>query len=219
MSELGSNEGQGQEQKTPFFDSSKISDKKDVEHFSNVEGAAERAKAAERARKAAEKEAQEVHAADIRAASEQLKKEEKGEKKSKKKIIVFVIILAILAALGVLGAWLIGKSAENARNEKDSAAIELAQSIYVEAEDIRLGGSYDDAKQKFEDALQSCTREERIFITLKYAEYIASMEYDSNKAFSMIDDVKNEAQSDLEKEYVESSEYLVKLYSGEYGDD
>ena len=213
MSELGSNEGQGQEQKTPFFDSSKISDKKDVEHFSNVEGAAERAKAAERARKAAEKEAQEVHAADIRAASEQLKKEEKGEKKSKKKIIVFVIILAILAALGVLGAWLIGKSAENARNEKDSAAIELAQSIYVEAEDIRLGGSYDDAKRKFEDALQSSTREEKIFITIKYAEYVAFLEYDESAAKSLIGKIEGQVQTEIEKEYLETGKRNIELYT------
>ena len=31
MSELGQNEGQEQDKNTPFFDSSKISDKKDVE--------------------------------------------------------------------------------------------------------------------------------------------------------------------------------------------
>ena len=77
MSELGLKEGQGQDEKTPFFDSSKITDKKTTEHFSNVEGAAERAKQAERARIAAEKEAREVHAADIRAASEQMKKAQK----------------------------------------------------------------------------------------------------------------------------------------------
>ena len=83
MSEEGLNKGQGQDQetKTPFFDSSEISKKENVEHFTNVAGAEERAKAAERAKKAAEAEAREVHEADVRAASEQMKKAENGEKK------------------------------------------------------------------------------------------------------------------------------------------
>ena len=112
MSELGLKEGQGQDEKTPFFDSSKISDKKATEHFANVEGAAERAKQAERARIAAEKEAREVHAADIRAASEQMKKTQKAEKTPNKAsgvfagnhkwLFIIILLVAILATVGIV---------------------------------------------------------------------------------------------------------------------
>lgn len=222
MSELGSKEGQGQDEKTPFFDSSKISDKKATEHFANVEGAAERAKQAERARIAAEKEAREVHAADIRAASEQMKKAQKAESGKKGGIAKFlfggwhkIVTIVILLALVAGGVFLVIRNipeSEEVKLEKDRAAQELAQSIYVEAEDIRLDGSYEDAKKKFEDALNNCSREEKIFITTKYAEYIAFMEYDAETANSMVDGVATSAETDLEKESVEDAYNMIGLY-------
>lgn len=224
MSELGQNEGQEQNEKATFFDSAKISEKKDVEHFSNVEGAEERAKAAERARKAAEKEAAEVHAADVRAAAEQMKKAE-DKRAGKKggilgflfggwhKIVTIVVILAIIAGAVPLIFKSIPESEEKIL-ERDDLAIERAQMIYVEAEKVRLGGSYEDAKVKFEEALKDCNREENIFITIKYAEYIASMEYDRKTADSMLDSVEGLAQTEIEKEYILVGRGNVKQYSG-----
>lgn len=224
MSELGQNEGQEQNEKATFFDSAKISEKKDVEHFSNVEGAEECAKAAERARKAAEKEAAEVHAADVRAAAEQMKKAE--DKQTGKrggilgflfggwhKIVTIVVILAIIAGAVPLIFKSIPESEEKIL-ERDDLAIERAQMIYVEAEKVRLGGSYEDAKVKFEEALKDCNREENIFITIKYAEYIASMEYDRKTADSMLDSVEGLAQTEIEKEYILVGRGNVKQYSG-----
>lgn len=224
MSELGQNEGQEQNEKATFFDSAKISEKKDVEHFSNVEGAEERAKAAERARKAAEKEAAEVHAADVRAAAEQMKKAEDKQTGKRGGILGFlfggwhkwvtiVVILAIIAGAVLLIFKSIPESEEKIL-ERDNLAIERAQMIYVEAEKVRLGGSYEDAKVKFEKALKDCNREENIFITIKYAEYIASMEYDRKTADSMLDSVEGLAQTEIEKEYVLVGRGNVKQYSG-----
>ncbi len=224
MSELGSKEGQEQNENAPFFDSAKISDKKDVEHFSNVEGAEERAKAAERAKKAAEKEAAEVHAADVRAASEQMKKAE-DEQSGKRggilgflfggwhKIVTIVVILAIIAG-GVLLIFKSMPESEEKILERDNLAIGRAQSIYNDAEVVRLDGSYEDAKKKFEDALKDCNREEKIYITVKYAEYIASLEYDAEKAYSMIDDIKNELKTDNEKDCVRIGLDNIKNYTG-----
>ena len=222
MSESGQNEGQEQDKNTPFFDSAKITDKKDVEHFANVEGAEERARKAEQAKKAAEKEAQEVHAADVRAASEQLKKQENGGKKGGivgflfggwHKIVTIVVLL-ILVAGGIFLAIRSIPESEEAKLEKDKAAIEYAQNIYTEAEEVRLGGSYDDAKKKFEDALVNCSREEKIFITIKYAEYIAFIEYDAGTANLMIDEIENMVQTDIEKEYINTGRLNVEQYSG-----
>ena len=223
MSELGSKEGQGQDEKTPFFDSSKITDKKATEHFSNVEGAAERARQAERARIAAEKEAREVHTADIRAASEQMKKAQKAESRKRggivkflfggwHKIVTIIIILALIAG----GIFLIVKNtpeSEEVKLEKDMAALDFAQSIYVEAEDIRLSESYQGAKQKFEDALNDCSREEKIFITIRYAEYIAFMEYDAETANSMVESVEAIAETELEKDSVRSAYLIIESYT------
>lgn len=224
MSELGQNEGQEQNEKATYFDSAKISEKKDVEHFSNVEGAEERAKAAERAKKAAEKEAAEVHAADVRAAAEQMKKAEDKQAGKKGGILGFlfggwhkIVTIAVILVIIAGGVSLIFKSIPESEEkilERDDLAIERAQMIYVEAEKVRLGGSYEDAKVKFEEALKDCNREEKIFITIKYAEYIASMEYDRKTADSMLDSVEGLVQTEIEKEYVLVGRGNVKQYSG-----
>lgn len=222
MSELGQNEGQEQNEKATFFDSVKISEKKDVEHFSNVEGAEERAKAAERARKAAEKEAAEVHAADVRAAAEQMKKAENKQAGKKGGILGFlfggwhkIVTIVVLLALLVGGVFLVIRNipeSEEAKIEKDYAAMDYAQSIYLEAEEIRLGGSYEDAKLKFEEALKNCSREEKIFITIKYAEYIADIEYNGEVANSMISDIESITETELEKEYIKGAYNVIEVY-------
>lgn len=224
MSELGQNEGQEQNEKTTFFDSAKISEKKDVEHFSNVEGAEERAKAAERARKAAEKEAAEVHAADVRAAAEQMKKAEDKQAGKKGGILGFlfgswhkIVTIMVLLVLVVGGAFLLTHSSgesDEAIAERGRSAAARAQAIYDEAEGIRLDGTYEEAKKKFEDALVDCNREEKIYITVRYAEYVAFIGQDSEAAYALIDSVKNETKTDQEKECVSNGLRSVEMYTG-----
>lgn len=224
MSELGQNEGQEQNEKTTFFDSAKISEKKDVEHFSNVEGAEERARAAERARKAAEKEAAEVHAADVRAAAEQMKKAEDKQAGKKGGIlgflfggwhkIVTIVVLLVLVAGGVFLLMHSSGESDEAIAERGRSAAARAQAIYDEAEGIRLDGTYEEAKKKFEDALVDCNREEKIYITVRYAEYVAFIGQDSEAAYALIDSVKNETKTDQEKECVSNGLRSVEMYTG-----
>lgn len=225
MSELGQNEGQEQSKDAPFFDSSKIANKKDVEHFANVEGAEERARKAEQAKKAAEKEAQEVHAADIRAASEQMKKQENAETSRKRggvigflfggwhKIVTIVVLLA-LAVGGVFLFMLTTGESEEAITERGRSAAARAQAIYDEAEGVRQDGTYEEAKKKFEDALVDCNREEKIYITVRYAEYVAFVGQDSETAYALIDSVKNETKTDQEKECISNGLRSVEMYTG-----
>ena len=224
MSEFGQNEGQEQNEKATFFDSAKISEKKDVEHFSNVEGAEERAKAAERARKAAEKEAAEVHAADVRAAAEQMKKAEDKQSGKKGGIlgflfggwhkIVTIVVLLVLVAGGVFLLMHSSGESDEAIAERGRSAAARAQAIYDEAEGIRLDGTYEEAKKKFEDALVDCNREEKIYITVRYAEYVAFIGQDSEAAYALIDSVKNETKTDQEKECVSNGLRSVEMYTG-----
>ena len=224
MSELGQNEGQEQNEKATFFDSAKIPEKKDVEHFSNVEGAEERAKAAERARKAAEKEAAEVHAADGRAAAEQMKKAEDKQAGKKGGSLGFlvggwhkIVAIMVLLMLVVGGVFLLMHSwgeSDEAIAERGRFAAARAQAIYDEAEGIRLDGTYEEAKKKFEDALVDCNREEKIYITVRYAEYVAFVGQDSEAAYALINSVKNETKTDQEKECVSNGLRSVEMYTG-----
>ena len=216
MSELGTNQGQNEDKNDPVFDSSKLSGKQNTEHFTNIKGAEARAKAEEKAKIDAKKAADAAHQKDVRNAVK--------ENTTKKgaiyflfagwhKIVTIIAILLILAGVGFLIFNSI-QGSESAIAERDSAAMLRAQEVYVEAENVRLAGSYDDAKQKFEDALKKCNREEKIFITAKYAEYVASMEYDSDAAYAMLDNVKSETKNETEEQYISVAYSNVKVYTG-----
>ena len=182
MSELGPKEGQGQDEKTPFFDSSKITDKKTTEHFSNVEGAAERAKQAERARIAAEKEAREVHAADVRAASEQMKKAQKAESGKKGGIVKFlsggwhkIVTIVILLGLIAGGIFLIINSPEepySSKKEKDIVAFAAAGEVESKARTVfdidSNEETYREAKNIYESAIEKSDKREKVFLKIMY---------------------------------------------------
>lgn len=215
MSELGLKEGQGQDEKTPFFDSSKISDKKATEHFANVEGAAERAKQAERARIAAEKEAREVHAADIRAASEQMKKAQKAESGKKggiakflfggwHKIVTIVILLGLIAG----GIFLIINSPEesySSKKEKDEAALAAADEVEDNARtvfDINSNEeTYREAKNIYESAIEKSDKREKVFLKIMYADFIYKNTRDFDLAVSMLDGIDEEIDTEVAADY------------------
>ncbi len=221
MSELGQNEGQGQDEKTPFFDSAKISDKKDVEHFSNVEGAEERAKAAERAKKAAEKEAAEVHASDVRAASEQMKQAEK-EKSSKKggilgflfggwhKIVTIAILLIVLALAVVFSLKKTNKEEVEDRTSIESYYAELDERVKQSHWDRE---TYIDAANELKEKRDTATNNEAAYYYgLYYARFVFDNGIsvnDSKVAFTEIPEKDN-------INYEESCElkyFYYKVYS------
>lgn len=216
MSELGLKEGQGQDEKTPFFDSSKISDKKATEHFANVEGAAERAKQAERARIAAEKEAREVHAADIRAASEQMKKAQKAEKTSNKAsgvfagnhkwLFIIILLVAILATVGIVYYFAsTSKTKEEQVEEKVESFKENCNS------EIRENEYCFEALDDFEAYISNEKNLDAKVILLKnYEEYVMSEFGDAGRVKDFLDE-------NISGEYTErNKEDLCGIYKDLY---
>lgn len=215
MSELGQNEGQEQNEKTTFFDSAKISEKKDVEHFSNVEGAEERAKAAERARKAAEKEAAEVHAADVRAAAEQMKKAE--DKQTGKrggilgflfggwhKIVTIVMVLVLVAGCTIV-PFMLKSKAENERLAKDDEMQVAALDVYREVSDIQQNESLDAALEKMENEIKVAPEEKKIYLLIYYAEFLATRTGDTISAKEKLFEAKEYCKNDKERDAVRNA--------------
>lgn len=229
MSELGQNEGQEQNEKATFFDSAKISEKKDVEHFSNVEGAEERAKAAERARKAAEKEAAEVHAADVRAAAEQMKKAEDKQAGKKggilgflfggwHKIVTIVVVLVLIVGGVLLCMNMCKTESYETRKEKDIAAREAAARIEDDARvlvDIESSEEkYAEAKKIYEDAIKNSDKRQAVFLKIEYAEFV----YDNTSDFSAAIDILGDVKADIDTEIAaEFYNYRVKMLYFEAG--
>lgn len=215
MSELGQNEGQEQNEKATFFDSAKISEKKDVEHFSNVEGAEERAKAAERARKAAEKEAAEVHAADVRAAAEQMKKAENKQAGKKggilgflfggwHKIVTIVMVLALVAGCTIV-PFMLKSKAENERLAKDDEMQVAALDVYREVSDIQQNESLDAALEKMENEIKVAPEEKKIYLLIYYAEFLATRTGDTISAKEKLFEAKEYCKNDKERDAVRNA--------------
>lgn len=217
MSELGQNEGQEQGKDAPFFDSSKITDKKDVEHFANVEGAEERARKAEQAKKAAEKEAQEVHAADIRAASEQLKKQENAETPRKRggvigflfggwhKIVTIVVLLALLVGGVYLAINTFYSEPYSEKVEKDKVALEAASKVEDDARtvfDINSNEeTYKEAKDIYEKAIGEADDREAVFLKIMYADFIYENTSDFDLAVSVLDGIEKKIDTEVAANY------------------
>ena len=126
MSELGSNQGQDENKNGPVFDSSKLNKEQTTEHFTNVKDVEDRAKAAEKAKKEAEKSANEAHEKSVREAAKLQQKAEKTPNKTsgasaRKRKWIFAIIIAavILATIGIVYyVSNFGKSSEELAEKK-----------------------------------------------------------------------------------------------------
>lgn len=221
MSELGSKKGQSENKNTPIFDSSELETKQKTDQFVNVKDAEARKKEAERKAKEVEKKAENEHKEAVKEAAKKASKEVRGSKGGIlnllfggwHKIVAISLLLVLLVGCG----WLIftkTNDSENAIKERDSSAILYAQRVYSEAEDARLAGSYKEAKKKFEEALADSNREEKIFISVKYAEYIASMEYDSETAYRLLDEAKTISKTEVEEQYINTGYLNVEMYTG-----
>lgn len=224
MSELGQKEGQEQGENAPFFDSSKISDKKEIEHFANVEGAEERAKKAEQAKKAAEKEAQEVHAADVRAASDQMKKREAKTTGKKRGIIGFlfggwhkiVTIVVLLAFIGG-GIFLVLGTVDESYSVKKEHEQSAFEAALVVDDDARIAfeinpneETYGQAKKIYEDSIAKADKYEVAFLKMKYAEFVYENTYDFDAAVSILDGVTEEIKTEVGADYY--NYYIKRMY-------
>lgn len=229
MSEL---EGENKvKDKNTIFDSSNIESKDKKELFTKVEGEEARKAAAEKASKAAHEKAVKEKAQEVENAEKLDKKLKKAEqesnnpsKKINNKILNFLfggwhkwVLLALTIVIAGAIFFFINKTqnSDEAIFERDEAASVLADSKYSEAERQRLGGSFDNAKKVFEDALKGCNREEKIYLTVRYARYIAQHQYDSERAYALISGVESEAKTDLEREVIQNGYYYVEVYTGD----
>lgn len=226
MSELGQNEGQEQGKDAPFFDSSKITDKKDVEHFANVEGAEERARKAEQAKKAAEKEAQEVHAADIRAASEQLKKQENAETPRKRggvigflfggwhKIVTIVVLLLVVLGCIFIPSML-KDNAEKMRLENDEKMQVEALDVYRSVSEIQENESLDAAQAKMEEEIKRASDEKKIYLLIYYAEFLAVKTGDLDSASDKLAEAKGYCNNEKERQDVKNAYSNIGMMLGD----
>lgn len=214
MSELGQKEGQEQGENAPFFNSSKISDKKEVEHFANVEGAEERAKKAEQAKKAAEKEAQEVHAADVRAVSEQIKQQENGGKKGGivgflfggwHKIVTIVVLLALIGGGIFFGLSKFGgKSYEDEVNDDNKAyttAVAIDNEIRRPFELNHSPETFEEAKNGYEQAIAKASKSEAVFLKIMYACFVYDRIKDFDASIRIIDGIESDIKTEVSAEY------------------
>ncbi len=220
MSELGSNNGQDENKNTPIFDSSELETKQKADHFANVEGVEAREKEAERKTKEVEKKAENEHKEAVKEAAKKADKEARGSKGGIWNLLfggwhkwVTIVIICILVVGSIFMLCRIGSGDESVNN-RDEAANSLAQEKYKEAESKRLGGSFEEAKKVFEDSIEKCSREEKIYLTVEYAKYIAKHQYKAIEAYELIDGVRADAKTDAEKDAIDAGYYLIEVYTG-----
>lgn len=184
----------GQDEKVSF-DSANIGKKQKATQFTIIEGAEERAKAAERAKIEAEKEAEELHEADIEAASANQAKAEEEQRMAtaglgykifggKRKWIILGIILLITAA--ILSWFLLFKKPEPTLAPKDAAKAFYDQ----QAAKISPESTLDDhaaAQKEFLDKIEGLeTDEERYYYTIYYTKYLKDIEGDATGALDSL---------------------------------
>jgi len=126
----------GQKGQKVNFDSANIGKKEKATQFTNIEGAKERAKAEERAKQAAEKEAAELHMAHVEAASVAQEKAERKERATGKKLLnlffaswhKWVTIAALVLIIGGLVAYFVFLR----KPEIEIDAADAAKALYME---------------------------------------------------------------------------------------
>lgn len=163
------------------FDSANIGKKQKATQFTIIEGAEERAKAAERAKNEAKKEAEELHQADIEAASarqakaEEKQREEEGGLKYKlfggwRKWLIIGIILLIGA--GIASYFLFFKK----DNSESLPAREAAKALYDEQvasiDKNNFAETYPPARDKLEEAWGNASDDDRFWYAYYYALFL-----------------------------------------------
>lgn len=191
MSELGSNQGQDENKNGPVFDSSKLSKEQTTEHFTNVKDVEDRAKAAEKAKKEAEKSANEAHEKSVREAAKLQQKAEKTPNKTsgasaRKRKWIFAIIIAavILATIGIVYyVSNFGKSSEELAEKKVESFKESCS-----GETLESGYCFEAI-----DDLESYIRGEKnldtkVSLLREYEEYVMTEYGDAGRVKNFLDD-------------------------------
>lgn len=199
-----SEEGQNGQNKVDF-DSADIGKKQKAVQFTEIEGAEERAKAAEKAKLAAEKAANELHEANVKAVAarqDAIKKQERYEKGSVLyKIFAgwrkWVILAVLLMAGAGIAVYLIffNKPAEVSPREAAKALYDQ-QAAAVNFDDFE--GTYPAARDAFEEAWFNASDNDKFWYGYYYATFLRDVGYSEEAAVDVLRQVK--VPSDLDPE-------------------
>lgn len=172
------------------FDSAKIDKNKKEEHFKNIEGAEERAKAAERAKEEAKRAAEK---AQEKADKIQAKIDETPlQKKARlKKTGIIVGIVALVAVIGVV-VFILRLRYDNV---SDDQAKEDAIVLYKEAKELLGNGNAESrkkAREYFEKKIEKSSGTHKFYNSLIFVEYLRQNGYsmdDCEEVLSSLQDL------------------------------
>ena len=199
------------------FDSAEIDKNKKVEQFENIEGAEERARAAERAKEDAKRAAEKAKekAEKLQAKADETPLQKKA--RHKKIAIISIIILILLTVAGVFLAIRI-KEDNKSMEQISKEVIAFAQ----EANIIAQNGSYENvekARQLYLDKIESVRGKQKFYYILAYAKFCASHQIGIeecnkylNEALSMVQDEQQEEDYNNAKCFVYSRYKSEKYY-------
>lgn len=205
MSELGSKKGQSENKNAPVFDSSELETKQKTDHFVNVKDAEARKKEAERKAKEVEKKAENEHKEAVKEAAKKADKEAQSARKGKRLIIwVAVIVIICILAFGIFALIKWGRAEKTVKS--DEAAQEYALDIYRDINKIQATESLSAAREKMESVIDGATPEQKVYLSMYYAEFLASKTGDEILAREWLEKAesfcKNEKESaDVRSEY------------------
>ena len=194
------------------FDSASISEKQKEEHFTDIAGAEERARAEQMAKEAAKRAEAKVKA----AAEKALKKEEltPNQKKAKRKkniiaLIIGTVLIVIAAFLGYLAYRKINPTPDRAREE--------SYEIYEQAKEIMGNGNSkarSESKAFIEEKIEASKGTRKFYLLLMYAEYLNYYHYDYKEAVKALDEaeslIKNE---EMEQEYLQRGCQIISMHN------
>lgn len=228
MSEL---EGENKVKDTNIsFDSSEIEDKDKSELFTKIEGEEARKAAAERAAKTKhEKDIKEKakELEDSKKLDEKLKKAEKEAEsgnysKNKKRVKIAIITLIVLAVLCVGGFFLskfLKHYFDNVRLENDKKADSYSLNIYTNAKEKQKSESLDAAREYFEQEIEKASEEQKVYLYIKYATFLAEKTKDPIRAKELLEKAMSLAKNETEKKAVKSAYSSISLILNDFSFD
>lgn len=175
------------------FDSANIGKKKKAVQFTEIEGAEERAKAAEKAKIAAEKEAEELHQAEVEAASARQAKAEDRARLEKGGLLYrlfggyrkwITLAIFLLIAAGIVGfIWWKNRKVELSPRE---AAKALYDEQIARVNDNDFENTYPPARDAMEQAWLEATGDGKFWYAYYYALMLRDTGLDEGKALSVV---------------------------------
>lgn len=183
------------------FNSAKIGKNKKEEHFKNIEGAEERAKAAERAKEEAKRAAEKAQekADKIQAKIDETPLQKKARLKKTGIIVGIVAVLLIVASLIVF---------LQIRN-KTKSADEYIQEVYAISDEARSimsdkhRGAFDDAKNYYREQIKKESNDrKKFYIEMSYVQFLILNGAGTDETINVLNDAESLKINDEDKAYL-----------------